>query len=252
MNKMKSRLIDYAKNVYSQFGEDGIIEKIFSIIKPANKLCVEFGAWDGEYLSNTANLWKNKNWNAVLIEADEERIKSVEQNSRVLPICAKIGYDNQKNSIDFILRKHNILEQVDFMSIDIDGDDYWIFEQLVYHPNVICIEYNPTIPFWIDCVQEPGQIFGASLAALNRLAKLKGYFLAAVTDSNLFFIRNDYKHLFKKFDLDVANIACYTHYISMITTYDGKYLQVGNPPYGMKEKMSEKDESMIMFVETHE
>jgi len=249
---MKSRLIDFAKNIYSQFGEDGIIEKIFSIIKPTTKLCVEFGAWDGEYLSNTANLWKNKDWNAVLIEADEERIKSVEQTSKVLSICAKIGWDNQKDSVDFILKKNSIFEQIDFMSIDIDGDDYWVFEQLECRPNVICIEYNPTVPFWIDCVQEPKQIFGASLAAMNRLAQLKEYFLAAVTDSNLFFIRNNHKKLFKKFDFDIANIACYNHYISMITTYDGKYLQVGNPPYGMKEKMSEKDESMIMFMETHE
>ena len=85
------------------------------------------------------------------------------------------------------------------MSIDIDGNDYHILDNLICQPRVICVEYNPTIPFWIDCYQEEEHYqFGASLKALNRLAIGKGYFLVSVTDTNLFFVKNEYEDLFKK------------------------------------------------------
>lgn len=100
---------------------------------------------------------------------------------------------------------------------------------------MICIEYNPTIPFWIDVYQKPDQQFGASLAAMNRLAEEKNYFLAAVTDSNLFFIQNDYFGAFDlQFNLDLVDMVCYKHYISTITDYTGKQMMIGNPPYGLK------------------
>ena len=61
----------YAKNIFSQNGDDGIIEKIFEHLKINDGVVVEFGAWDGIYLSNVYNLWKNKNFSALLIESDE-------------------------------------------------------------------------------------------------------------------------------------------------------------------------------------
>lgn len=225
------KISDFSYNIYSQFGEDGIIEKIFSIIGTRSKICVEFGAWDGEYLSNTANLWKNHNWKAILVESDTERIKQVNHPS-VIAINATVGI-TPDNSIDYILNKHNITE-IDFMSIDIDGNDYYILENLVCQPRVICIEYNPTIPFWIECYQEPNMQFGASLAALDMLAMKKGYNLISVTDSNLFFVRDEDKHLFDGFETSIHYIACYKYYISVITNYCGEYKIVGNPPYKMK------------------
>ena len=70
------RLSEHASNTYSQFGEDGIIEKIFQIIGVNSKVCIEFGAWDGFYLSNTANLWTN-GWKGILIEAEQRKIRPV-------------------------------------------------------------------------------------------------------------------------------------------------------------------------------
>ena len=67
------QLDKFRKSVRSQWGEDGIIGEIFRRIGPENKLAVEFGAWDGEYLSNVWNLWHNRKWRAVLIESNEER-----------------------------------------------------------------------------------------------------------------------------------------------------------------------------------
>src|SRR5581483_10712642 len=67
----KPKLSDFKLNVFSQWGEDGIIQKIFNIIGVKSKICVEFGAADGFYFSNTANLWsKDPSWKAVLIECD--------------------------------------------------------------------------------------------------------------------------------------------------------------------------------------
>lgn len=237
----------YSKNIFSQFGEDGIIEQIFNVIDDYDdqsgvtnkqKICVEFGAWDGEYLSNTANLWKNKGWHAYLFEEDLTRVQAIRREpgsySNVIFGCAKIGWNNDKDSIDVHLTNLDV-DDVDFMSIDIDGNDYYIFENLIRRPKVICIEYNPTIPFWIDVYQKPDQQFGASLAAMNRLAEEKNYFLAAVTDSNLFFIQNDYFGAFDlQFNLDLVDMVCYKHYISTITDYTGKQMMIGNPPYGLK------------------
>lgn len=226
------KISDFSYNIYSQFGEDGIIEKIFSIIGTKSKICVEFGAWDGEYLSNTANLWKNHNWKAILVESDATRINQV-KHSNVIAINATVG-TKAHDSIDYILNQQNITE-IDFMSIDIDGNDYHILDNLICQPHVICVEYNPTIPFWVDCYQEEEyHQFGASLKALNRVAAGKGYFLVSVTDTNLFFVKNEYKDLFKKFETDIPIIACYKHYISVITNYCGEYKIVGTPPYKMK------------------
>lgn len=65
-----SPLLNFASNVTSQFGEDGIIQRIFEIIPPSHKYCVEFGAWDGKYFSNCYNLIVNKGWSGAFIEAN--------------------------------------------------------------------------------------------------------------------------------------------------------------------------------------
>src|SRR6476469_7274739 len=70
---MEQDLRSYEKNIRSQFGEDGVIAEIFKRIGAGNKFCVEFGAWDGEYLCNTYNLFINEGWKALLIESDAEK-----------------------------------------------------------------------------------------------------------------------------------------------------------------------------------
>ena len=63
----------YVKNIISQNGEDGVIEQLFSDLNITDGIVVEFGAWDGVYLSNIFNLWKNKGFKALLIEGDSNR-----------------------------------------------------------------------------------------------------------------------------------------------------------------------------------
>jgi len=227
------KINEFKFNVHSQFGEDGIIEKIFEIIKPEFKTCIEFGAWDGVYLSNTANLWK-KDWKAILIESDNEKFKELlkNKNDNVIPICAKV--DNNLNSLDKILENNNIEKNIDFLSIDIDGNDYYIMESLKFKPKLICIEYNPTIPYWIDLKQDYDAIdsFGCSPKSLYDLAKKMGYMLVSATDVNLFFVDNKYQNLFEKYEQNLSELVCKTHYNYIISKYNGKSIEVTPFVYG--------------------
>ncbi|MGA2435368.1 MAG: hypothetical protein ABSG25_08785, partial [Bryobacteraceae bacterium] len=88
MNKIN--LSNFKNNIYSQNGEDGIIEEILNIIPDKNKWCCEFGAWDGIFLSNTHNLIKNKDYSSIQIEADStkylELVNNYKDNKKVIPV----------------------------------------------------------------------------------------------------------------------------------------------------------------------
>ena len=80
------KLTDFKENIYSQWGEDGIIRKIFEIIGTTTKLSIEFGAADGFWLSNTANLWSNDpTWSGVLIERSSSSFNQLKKNTAPYP-----------------------------------------------------------------------------------------------------------------------------------------------------------------------
>src|SRR5579872_6452893 len=113
----KPKLNDFNKIVYSQFGEDGIIEKIFEIIGVESRVCVEFGAADGFNCSNTANLFVNKGWKAVMIEADPLLASSLKMNVApydCIPIERKVGTGDNDN-IAVILAEHGISQSIDLI-----------------------------------------------------------------------------------------------------------------------------------------
>ncbi len=185
----------FAKDITSQWGEDGILEEIFKRIGDGTKMAIEFGAWDGKHYSNVWNLWHNKGWSAVLIESEEKRVEELKQNveafEKVIPVHAFVGTEG-KNTLDMILENYIPGREVDLLCIDVDGDDYHIFESIkTIKSRVIVIEYNPTVPPHIDIVQEKGEYFGASAKALNRLAIDKGYALVDITSTNMIFVRED-------------------------------------------------------------
>lgn len=135
-------LLKNRKNVFSQNGEDGVIEAIFSEIGIQHHACCEFGAWDGIHLSNCRKLIL-EGWKAVMIEGDADKYDELKrtyaENDKVIPINAFVDIEN--NSVDRLLERHN-MQNLDFLSIDIDGFDYQIFEHLKIKPRVICIEIN--------------------------------------------------------------------------------------------------------------
>ncbi len=192
-----TNLLSFRKNYYSAYGEDGIIAKVFDLLKIKKGWCVEFGAWDGIHLSNTYNLVKNKGWKAVLIEADTKRYKELAKNIKEFGSIAINSYikASGRNSLDSILAKTSIPKNFDLLSIDIDGNDYYVWRGLKkFHPKLVVIEFNPTIPLEVEFVQahNPKVNQGSSLSAINKLAKSKNYRLIAVTGANALFINKKY------------------------------------------------------------
>lgn len=195
----------FEKNINSQYGEDGIIEKIFEIIGASNKWCVEFGAWDGIYLSNTCHLIKDMGWSGVQIEANNERFNDLVNNfaglKNLYQLNKIIGFERGKNSIDDVLQQTPIPRNFDLISIDIDGNDYHVWQSIHrYRPRVVVIEFNPTIPNDVVFIQDRDMKInaGASIAAHVELAKKKNYELVAVSFCNGFFVETD---LFPKFGI---------------------------------------------------
>tara|TARA_B100000787_G_C16151511_1_gene276783 strand:+ start:154 stop:1026 length:873 start_codon:yes stop_codon:yes gene_type:complete len=191
----------YNERITSQFGEDGIIKEVLNRIKIENldKYCVEFGARDGISDSNTYNLIKNHNYKAVLIEGDKKYFQKLCKNfvsDEIIKLNKFVDFYGE-NSLDKILGNTKIPINFDFLSIDIDGCDYFIFESLkLYRPKIICIEFNHLIPNEVEFVQPKNFNIkqGASALSLINLAKSKNYLLVGCTLANLFFIDKTYKN----------------------------------------------------------
>lgn len=230
----KPRLVEYAYNKYSQFGEDGVIEKIFEIIGTKSKMCVEFGAWDGFYLSNTANLWsKDSEWKGILIEMDYAKFAQLKTNVKdynCFPIKAKIGVE-PTNLLENILLYNKIGLDVDLLSIDIDSNDYYVFETLNnLQPRLVVVEYNPSIPVQMDLYAAYGDdnYFGCSVGALVRIGAQKGYRLVALTQCNAFFVHENDFNKFAEFETSLPLLDVNNNYFYLVTSYDGRFAVVKN------------------------
>lgn len=200
---MGNDLDRYARNGCSQFGEDGILERVFEILpKQAEYWCVEFGAWDGKYLSNTYQLIANRNWKGVLIEGNSSKFPDLERTFKdredVTLVNALVSFEGD-NTLDKILERTDIPVDLDLLSVDIDGNDHHIWESLKgYRPKVVVIEFNQTIPSDVEFVQEKNMAVnhGSSLLSLTKLGKQKGYELIAATVCNAVFVRKEFFDLF--------------------------------------------------------
>jgi hypothetical protein len=237
---LKPRLYDFRYNVYSQFGEDGVINKIFECIGLTSKICIEFGAWDGFYLSNTASLWTDS-WQGILIESDKEKYGQLVENVQPYNCLCINEYVEPEGpgSLETILQRHGIEpEGVDLLSIDVDGNDYYILKSLArLKPRVIICEYNPTIPANMDIFAEKNNYFGASAAAIIRAGEKKGYKMVALTDVNVFFVLQELFHLFDGYETELAKIRLDSSLLYLVTSYAGEFYIVGqnHPPYGLKK-----------------
>lgn len=228
VNPKSTYLHSYRKNVTSQLGEDGVIEKIFEIAGSPNRWCVEFGAWDGRHFSNTWSLLNMNGWNGVLIEGDRDRFVELETNYRgkksAVLFNTYIQVDGH-NSLDAILQQTDVPEDFDFLSVDVDGMDWYIWDSLAgYRPSVVVIEFNPTIPNDIYFVQDRDMSVnhGSSLLAMIDLAKRKGYELVATTEWNAFFVREDLFPLFGIQDNDIDAMHSAGRFESrLFQLYDG-------------------------------
>ena len=120
----------HAASVHSQGGEDGVLLRLFERIGTHHRRFVEFGAWDGLHLSNTANLRLHHGWSGLLMEgsdrADGERVRR-----------ERIDAEN----VEALFDRYEVPLDVDLLSIDIDGNDYWVWHALRrYRPRVVIVE----------------------------------------------------------------------------------------------------------------
>lgn len=205
-------LRDAGFNLYSATDEDGILLYIFSLIGMRTRICVDIGAAgiDG---SNTPNLILNHGFTGLLLDGNEEGIEIVREFygthpiTRHMPPKAVAAMITRENVND-IISSNGIRGEIDLLCIDIDGNDYWIWDAItVVDPAVVLIEYQDilgperswTIPYKPDFngrdyeVNRTGHNYnGASLRALTRLGERKGYRLVGTNRAgwNAFFVKN--------------------------------------------------------------
>jgi hypothetical protein len=227
-------LLAYRKNHHSQTGEDGVVEKILEALPDTDRWCVEFGAGDGEQFSNTCHLIEAHGYSAVLIEPDAKKFRSLDRRYEAQPevhrLRLRIGL-GPEDGLDAALARTPVPEDFDFLSIDIDGNDWHVWKSVSrYSPKVVCIEYNPTIPTEVRFVQDPDPRLaqGCSLLALVELGRQKGYELACVLPVNAIFVRED---LFPVLEIDDNSPQALRVFNDAVTwlfqTYDGEVMLAG-------------------------
>lgn len=224
----------YARDVNSQGGEDGILERIFELIPGTDRWCCEFGAWDGKKYSNTYQLIANKGWSGVLIEADPVKFEDLKRtyagNGKVVLLNRFVQYEGE-GLLGSLLAGTPMPIDFDLLSIDIDGNDYHIWASVErYRPKVVVIEYNQSIPNHVEFVQEanPAACHGNSLLSLTKLAVSKGYQLVAVTDTNGIYVREEYFSLFGIGDNSLPAMRPAAPYVTDIfQLYDGTVVLSG-------------------------
>jgi hypothetical protein len=198
-----SDLEAHEAKVYSQSGEDGTLARLFDLIGSTNRVFVEFGAKDGVSLSNTANLRLHHGWTGLLMDGDPTESQPAAAELFADDTAARVREEIvTRENINDLLERYRVPRAFDLLSIDIDGNDYWVWKALEgYRPRVVLIEYNiffhlgerRTIPYDPLHVWDESAFHGASLAALRKLGSEKGYELV-YTDSfapNAFFVSSD-------------------------------------------------------------
>lgn len=185
-------------NVNSQFGEDGILSWVFNSIGFKGGIAVEFGGWNGIYLSNIRKLADDNSLNSIYIEGDknkyEEGLTIFGGRKDVQFINEYVGLGDSFKTLDCILQEHAIPNDIEVLSIDIDGYDYWVWDSLKeYRPRVIVIEYNPTVSNDVLMITPQKEIsgLGSSAKAIVELGKKKHYELVETTVTNCIFVNEE-------------------------------------------------------------
>jgi hypothetical protein len=232
-------LLDYRRTVFSsKLGEDGIIENIFERFdihqcltkidssKLSPRTCIDIGAHDGVFISNVRNLIVNHGWSGILIEGDPTKADKCRQSFEGFPVvtkCCYVGFRERENNYGQLFGNHS---STSFLSIDVDGIDYEIFESIPDYlkPSVVCVEVsagiNPS-----DHTRLPYSIskdnLGQGLGVMTDLAKAKGYELLCYT-GNAFYILREHFHMFDIPDNSPEKI--YSDFWSIQTASDKQYL----------------------------
>jgi hypothetical protein len=192
--------------VFSQWGEDGLIDFLVSRVPIADTSFVEFGV-EAYREANTRYLLMTRNWRGLVIDGSEANVRAIKADDvswrhELHARCAFITRDN----INTLIADAGFRGDLGLLSVDIDGNDYWVWQAIeVVQPRIVVVEYNSlwgpdravTVPYDPQFVR--GQkhysnlYYGASIAALERLGRAKGYSLVGGNSAgnNAFFVRDD-------------------------------------------------------------
>jgi hypothetical protein len=202
---------------FSQFDEDGILDEIFRRVGTKSRFFVEFGVGDG--LENNTVALLLAGWRGLWIEADPAQQQKIRRefreplDSRQLTLA---GDFVTAENIEGLLAQGEVPDEPDLVSIDIDGNDFWVWSAIrSFRPRVVVIEYNASLgrtaqvahPYDPGASWDGSTGFGASLTALEILGREKGYSLVgcSIAGVNAFFVRSDLvgQHFLEPFTSDV-------------------------------------------------
>jgi len=192
--------------VHSQWGEDGLISHLVREVPVARRVFVEFGVEDYRE-ANTRFLLTQVGWSGLVMDASEAHVRAIRSDpiSWQHNLKARQAFVTREN-IDGILAEEGLSGEIGLLSIDIDGNDYWVWEAITgVNPAIVVIEYNArfgteravTVPYDPEFARARAHqsmvYYGASLRALWRLGARKGYDLVGCNSAgnNAFFVRRD-------------------------------------------------------------
>lgn len=204
--KASKDLRDYEFKVFSQWGEDGIIQHLTKVVNIENKTFIEFGVED--FLeSNCRFLLVKDNWSGFVIDGSPKNIQRLKQAYfyHKFELTAVDAFISREN-INELLAKSGFNEDIGILSIDLDGNDYYVLDAIRhFRPRILICEFNAVFgatrkistPYEPDFFRTRKHFsnlyFGPSLAAMTHLANAKGYSLVGTNSvsGNAFFVRND-------------------------------------------------------------
>jgi len=183
----------YYKKHHSQYGQDGIIEKIFELIGTTNKYFVEFGSSGTDKDGNTS-YFRQFGFHGLLMDGSDAPYG--------IPVNKKYDVKIEMvkaSNVNDLFYKYNVPPEFDLLSIDIDGQDFYVWKELLYNPRVVCIEVNYLLKAGIDGVMRynensvwDGSVrHGSTITAMKKLGNMKGYDLVYLCGSDAIFIRKD-------------------------------------------------------------
>ena len=199
-------LADSEFRVYSQWGEDGIVEWLVAHVDVSNDRFVEFGVETFKE-ANCRFLLQNRNWKGLVLDGSEDNMGALRaQNFYWMhDLTGNAAFVTAEN-INGLIAEAGFDGPLGILSVDIDGNDYWVWQAITcVDPAIVICEVNPvlgdlypvTVPydpaFWRFDAHRSGLYFGASIAALRHLATEKGYRFVGTSSTgiNAFFVRDD-------------------------------------------------------------
>jgi len=192
--------------VFSQWGDDGIIQFLVDYLDIPGKIFIEFGV-ENYTEANTKFLLMNNNWTGLIMDGSVSNMESVRREEIYwkYQLTAKRAFITREN-INDLIKQNNIEGEIGLLHIDIDGNDYWVWKAITnISPIIVIVEYNSvwgkdkpwTIPYKADFNRSVAHYsnlyFGSSIVSLCDLAEEKGYFFVGCNSNgnNAYFVRKD-------------------------------------------------------------